>query len=532
MDRESSADLAAVLDDELSRLPDNLRDPVVLCLVEGQTYEQAATALGGSTRTLRRRLDRAKALLRLRLERRGVVPVVALELISSLDFRSSAVSPELARRAMDVAFQFLTGGGVLTPAAVVAKGVMGSMTRLNVSVLMAASAAVLIGLGIVWADDVPTGGSQPTLPTTARTQAPTPAAPVAPQPIALEHPPVNPPRPAQANPGTRGPDFTYFTGNDLVVSAPSQSINRVIAREAEFQLLEMSQTWLAKKWSRAWGEKCEIKVTIEEGAGSGTTNFDFNDPGPTLNRRALIKVRMELRGSLEAVLSNHLPREMARTVLACYCGKPVAPWAEAGVVALSTLSDEEQAALDARCRKLLADNHTAPLIALFRMTKPAPTEPSQEYSIVRYLLTRQPNADVGSIIYTDGNRLRCVQTEGEPFGTDIIPFDAENRHESLLAFVRVGMIGNTPESWNRAAKEVYGVESVDWLERAWKGWLDNPKSVLMPKTKPSVPGSVVQPETPVPGPSGSPLIPPAGIPQPTLPGLPRPTPPPMPGSSP
>ncbi|MDB5313397.1 MAG: hypothetical protein JWO38_7599, partial [Gemmataceae bacterium] len=72
-----TAELAAILDDELTRLPDTLRGPVVLCLVEGRTQEQAVAELGGSVRSLRRRLERAKTLLRLRLERRGVVPAVA-----------------------------------------------------------------------------------------------------------------------------------------------------------------------------------------------------------------------------------------------------------------------------------------------------------------------------------------------------------------------------------------------------------------------------------------------------------------------
>ncbi|QJW93338.1 RNA polymerase sigma factor [Frigoriglobus tundricola] len=70
-DRTEHTDLAAALDDELTRLPDRLRDPIVLCLVLGQTHEQAAAELGGSTRTLRRRLERAKSVLRARLARRG-----------------------------------------------------------------------------------------------------------------------------------------------------------------------------------------------------------------------------------------------------------------------------------------------------------------------------------------------------------------------------------------------------------------------------------------------------------------------------
>src|SRR6185503_9923358 len=158
------AELAAILNEELSRLPDSLRDPVVLCLVEGQTQEQAAAALGGSVRTLRRRLDRAKALLRLRLERRGVVPTVAAGLVASLASGTAALPPGLAGRTVNGVFAFLTGGRADTPAAAVAKGVVGSMARIKASVLMAATAAVMIGLGVGWADGGPPPAAPPASP--------------------------------------------------------------------------------------------------------------------------------------------------------------------------------------------------------------------------------------------------------------------------------------------------------------------------------------------------------------------------------
>jgi DNA-directed RNA polymerase specialized sigma24 family protein len=41
-----SVDLAAILDDELTRLPDHLCDPVVLYLLHGKTQDQAAGELG------------------------------------------------------------------------------------------------------------------------------------------------------------------------------------------------------------------------------------------------------------------------------------------------------------------------------------------------------------------------------------------------------------------------------------------------------------------------------------------------------
>lgn len=55
-------DLGRILDEELARLPDRLRGPIVACLLRGQTHDQAAAECGESARTLRRRLDEAKRL--------------------------------------------------------------------------------------------------------------------------------------------------------------------------------------------------------------------------------------------------------------------------------------------------------------------------------------------------------------------------------------------------------------------------------------------------------------------------------------
>ncbi|AWM40566.1 ECF RNA polymerase sigma factor SigE [Gemmata obscuriglobus] len=65
-------DLPQMLDEELDRLPEGERVPLVLCYLEGLTQDEAARACGWSIRTVRRRLAAGRERLRARLERRGV----------------------------------------------------------------------------------------------------------------------------------------------------------------------------------------------------------------------------------------------------------------------------------------------------------------------------------------------------------------------------------------------------------------------------------------------------------------------------
>ena len=71
-DHADRADLRA-LDAEIARLPAALREAVVLCHLEGLTYEAAAGQLGVPEATVRGRLARGRDRLRARLARRGLV---------------------------------------------------------------------------------------------------------------------------------------------------------------------------------------------------------------------------------------------------------------------------------------------------------------------------------------------------------------------------------------------------------------------------------------------------------------------------
>ncbi len=68
----------AILSEEIGRLPETYRAPVVLCYLEAMSYQAAAASLGVTEDTVRGRLARARERLRKSLARRGVeVPAIA-----------------------------------------------------------------------------------------------------------------------------------------------------------------------------------------------------------------------------------------------------------------------------------------------------------------------------------------------------------------------------------------------------------------------------------------------------------------------
>lgn len=100
-------ELCNLLDAELRRLPTSERAALLSCYFEGRTQDEAARELGWSLRTLQRRLERGRDLLRSRLMRKGLpLPVAFLAGVLLNEAAAAGKAAETARAAA----VFVTGG--------------------------------------------------------------------------------------------------------------------------------------------------------------------------------------------------------------------------------------------------------------------------------------------------------------------------------------------------------------------------------------------------------------------------------------
>jgi RNA polymerase sigma factor (sigma-70 family) len=166
---------SAILHEELNRLPDKLRLPLLLCYLEGKSRDEAAAELGTSANVVKGALERGRVRLRSRLQRRGIA--LSAGLLAAVDAATgSAVPPAW----VDSAVLFAGPGRVPPAVSALANGVLPvvRVTRLT----SALAAGLLIAAGTLIA-----ASGSPDAPPPPRKEAPAePPAKDAPKPPASE----------------------------------------------------------------------------------------------------------------------------------------------------------------------------------------------------------------------------------------------------------------------------------------------------------------------------------------------------------
>jgi RNA polymerase sigma-70 factor (ECF subfamily) len=178
--------------EELDRLPERYRAPLVLCHLEGLTHDQAAQRLRCPVRTVQTRLLRGRARLRERLLRRGVVPSAVLA--GATRAAPAALPAAWVDATVRAGIAFTTthaaaAGMVAAQTLILAEGVLHAMFLKKLG-LVATSLLILSGLaagGGLWARP----GATPPAPPPARpiagvTAIPEAVDPTEPGPIAVQ----------------------------------------------------------------------------------------------------------------------------------------------------------------------------------------------------------------------------------------------------------------------------------------------------------------------------------------------------------
>jgi RNA polymerase sigma factor (sigma-70 family) len=145
MDELTWRELRLILHEELERLPESYRLPLILCYLEGHTQEEAASRLDWTAGELKGRLDRGRALLRRRLTRRGLTLAIPLFTASLSQGSATAALPATLVKATARSAALLLSGEV------VVEGISGQAIALagGLKATMLAKLRLAVPLGLM-----------------------------------------------------------------------------------------------------------------------------------------------------------------------------------------------------------------------------------------------------------------------------------------------------------------------------------------------------------------------------------------------
>jgi RNA polymerase sigma factor (sigma-70 family) len=143
-------ELQGIFDVELGQLPEKYRAPVVLCYLEGLTYEQAGRQLGCSKGTISTRLTRARELLRARLAGKGLaVSTGSLSAWLCANAASAGVPNSLVIPTTKAATAMTAGNGIANVVSVKAAALAEGVVKAMMIGKLKSLAAVALVLGLI-----------------------------------------------------------------------------------------------------------------------------------------------------------------------------------------------------------------------------------------------------------------------------------------------------------------------------------------------------------------------------------------------
>jgi cytochrome c peroxidase len=175
-----------VLHEELTRLAERYRLPLVACYLEGMTQEEAALQIGVALSTLKERMERGRSLLRARLLRRGLGPAGLLAAATWPAAGPASMPVPLASNTIKAAHQFAAGQLVTTVASANVAALMEGVLKSMVLTKLKLATVVLVGMALV-------AGARLSL-----LALPASAQPTADQPVRTEGPKPGPGKPSSA----------------------------------------------------------------------------------------------------------------------------------------------------------------------------------------------------------------------------------------------------------------------------------------------------------------------------------------------